>query len=260
MKSKLGLFSNGSISSSLFLMETNLIRFLFFIFFSWNTCSVSLFVWDGILNILHCIHAKRCHRSLFFLYIMHSLYNMLLLFILPIFWHLQYHNDVGKMLSCSQSGLISLHLKTSKDDSYSLRCSSWSQSSLSCVFFHRFLRVGEAPSHDTTVLTVWHTPGVTPVFQVCYRKWVKLECFLKLSYGDNLLPASFRKQTKVLSALTRTHYSSYWSYPSFNCTGDMAFICTQRIILYIHIYIIDITIPVSDNACYYTCIFNVYCL
>lgn len=127
---------------------------------------------------------------------------------------------------------------------------------------------------------VWHTPGVTflwrlpdsnvtftqqnekanNVFQVCYRKWVKLECFLKLSYGDSLLPASFRKQTKVLSALTRTHYSSYWSYPSFNCTGDMAFICTQRIILYIHIYIIDITIPVSDNACYYTCIFNVYCL
>lgn len=33
MKSKLGLFSNGSISSSLFLMETNLIRLLFFIFF-----------------------------------------------------------------------------------------------------------------------------------------------------------------------------------------------------------------------------------
>lgn len=63
MKSKLGLFSNGSISSSLFLMETNLIRFLFFIFFSWNTCSVSLFVSDGILNTLHCIHAKRCHRS-----------------------------------------------------------------------------------------------------------------------------------------------------------------------------------------------------
>lgn len=132
--------------------------------------------------------------SLFFLYIMHSLYNMLLLFILPIFWHLQYHNDVGKMFSCSQSGLLSLHLKTSKDDSYSLRCSSWSRSSLSCVFFHCFLRDGEAPSHVTTVLTqcdtrqvfLWSLPDcnvtftqqnekANNVFQVCYRKWVKLE-------------------------------------------------------------------------------------
>lgn len=105
--------------------------------------------------------------SLFFLCIMHSLYNILLLFILPIFWHLQYHNDVGKMFSCSQSGLLSQHLKTSNDDSYSLRCSSWSRSSLSCVFFHHFLRDGEAPSRVTTVLTQCDTRQVLHFYGDC---------------------------------------------------------------------------------------------